>query len=87
MSQHQKCYPALIFPSLSVIIPLFTNTFPKTLAPKVSNSATSNPPFCSLVSFSNILVTSFIKTLQSSKGLTIFNNSSFGITNVVAPDP
>ena len=47
--------PALIIP-----FPPF-NKLPNKLAPKVPKSIPKNPPLCSLVSFSIVLVTSFNK--------------------------
>ena len=52
--------PALTIPSPALIIPFPpVNKFPNKLAPNVSINILKNPPLCSLVSFSIVLVTPF----------------------------
>ena len=80
----------LLFPEPALTIPFPVNKLPNKLAPSVPNNILKNPPFCSFVSFSIVLVTSFNKILESSRACTIFIisfNSSFEIINVVFPDP
>ena len=63
--------------------------FPIQLAPKVPHNIPKNPPFCSFVSFSIVLVIPFMKILESLIARTIFIISfisSFEITKVVVPE-
>ena len=80
----------LLFPEPALSIPFRVNKFPNKLAPSVHSNILQNPPFCSFVSFSIVLVTPFNKTLESSRACTIFIISfisSFEIIKVVFPDP
>ena len=43
----QKSWPALIVPSLALIVPLPVNRFPNNLGPKVPNNMPGNSLFCS----------------------------------------
>ena len=53
--------PARTIPSPALIIPFPpVNKLPNKLAPKVPKSIPKNPPLCSLVSFSIVLIISFI---------------------------
>ena len=79
----------LLFPEPALTTPFHVNTFPNKLAPSVPSNILKNPPFCSFVSFSIVLVTPFNKTLESSRACTIFIISfisSFEIIKVVFPD-
>ena len=54
--------PALTIPSPALIIPFPPfNKLPNKLAPKVPSNIPKNPPLCSLVSFSIVLLTPFNK--------------------------
>ena len=82
--------PALIVPSSALIVHLPANRFPNKLAPNVTNNILRNPLFCSFASFSIVSLTSFINKPDYSSDLTIIVTSfisSFGIINVVIPDP
>ena len=65
--------PALTipFPSLALIIPFPVNKLPNKLAPKVPKSILKNPPLCSLISFSIVLLTPFNKISEFSSSLII----------------
>ena len=79
-----------LFPEPALTIPFPDNEFLNRLAPRVSNHILKNPPFCSFISFSIVLVTLFNKVLESSRACTIFIISfisSLGIIKVVVPDP
>ena len=55
-------------PSLARIIPFPpVNKFPNKLAPKVPSHILKNPPLCSLVSFSIVLLTAFNKIPEFSR--------------------
>ena len=80
----------LLFTDPALTIPFPINKFPNKLAPRVPNNILKNPPFCSFVSFSIVLVTPFNKILESSRAYTIFIISfisSSEIIKVVFPDP
>ena len=65
--------PARTIPSPALIIPFPpVNKLPNKLAPKVPKSIPKNPPLCSLVSFSIVLVTPFNKIPEFSKASIIF---------------
>ena len=49
------------FPSPALIIPFPVNKLPNKLAPKVPKSIPKNPPLCSLISFSIVLLIPFNK--------------------------
>ena len=54
--------PARTIPSPALIIPFPpANKLPNKLAPNVPNNILKNPPLCSLVSFSIVLLTPFNK--------------------------
>ena len=54
--------PALTIPSPVLTIPFPpVNRFPNKLAPNIPSNILKNPPLCSLVSFSIVLVTPFNK--------------------------
>ena len=57
--------PARTIPSPALIIPFPVNKLPNKLAPKVPKSLLKNPPLCSLVSFSIVLLTPFIIKYQN----------------------
>ena len=57
--------PARTIPSPALIIPFPVNKLPIKLAPKVPKSVLKNPPLCSLVSFSIVLLTPFIIKYQN----------------------
>ena len=81
---------ALIVPSTTLVVPLPVNRFPNKLVPTGHNSTPRNPPFCSFALLLFVWLTSFIKKPDSSSHLTILIISfisSFGIINVVTPDP
>ena len=63
--------PALTVPSLALTLPFpdnfFVNRSPSKLAPNVPSNILQNPPFCSLVSFLIVFVTTFNKIFESSK--------------------
>ena len=58
--------PALTIPSPALIIPFPpVNKLPNKLAPKIPSNILKNPPLCSLVSFSIVLLTPFNKIPSS----------------------
>ena len=58
--------PALTIPSPALIITFPpANRFPNKLAPNVPSNILKNPPLCSLVSFSIVLLTPFLKKYQN----------------------
>ena len=81
----------LVAPSPARTIPIPPdNKFPNKLAPRVPKSILRNLPFCSLDSFSIVLLTPFNKIPQFSNASIIFIisfMSSFSIINFVAPEP
>ena len=67
--------PALTIPSPALIIPFpLVNKFPNKLAPNVPSNILKNPPLCSLLSFSIILVTPFKKIPEFTIYFTILNH-------------
>ena len=66
--------PARTIPSPALIIPFPVNKLPNKLAPKVAKSIPKNPPLCSLVSFSIVLLTPFNKIPEFSRTLIIIHN-------------
>ena len=63
--------------------------FPNKVASKIPNHIPRNPPFCSFVSFSIVLVIPYNKIIQSSKAWTNFIMSiisSFEIVRVIVPE-
>ena len=75
-------------PALTIPFPR-VNKFPNKLAPDVPNNILENPPLCSLVSFSIVLLTPFNKTPEFSRALIIFIISfisSYSIINLT-PEP
>ena len=81
--------PARIIPSPALIIPFPVNKLPNKLAPKVPKSILKNPPLCSLVSFSIVLLTPFYKIPEFSSASVIFIISfisSCSIINLI-PEP
>ena len=57
--------PARTIPSPGLIIPFPpVNKLPNKLAPNLPSNILKNPPLCSLVSFSTVLVTPFNKYLN-----------------------
>ena len=89
MRQHQKFSPALIVPSPALITHFPVGT-PNKLAPKVSINIPRNQPLCSFVSFSIVLVTSFINQPEPSRDITILMISficSLETIDVVNPKP
>ena len=50
-----------LLPSPALTIPFPVNKLPNKLAPKVPKSILKNPPLCSLISFSIVLLTPFNK--------------------------
>ena len=88
--------PALTIPSPALIIPFpSVNKLPHKLGPNVSSNIAKNPPLCSLVSFSIVLLISFNKIPEFSNASIIFIISfisSCSIINLtparlVAPEP
>ena len=81
--------PAVTIPSPAFIIPFPpVNKFPIKLVPNVSSNILKNPPLCSLVSFSIVLVTPFHKIPEFSNASIIFIKfiSSCSIINL-KPEP
>ena len=73
MKWHQMTSPAHTIPSPARTIPFPpVNKFPNKLAPKVPKSILRNPPFCSLVSISIVLLTHFDKIPEFSNASIIF---------------
>ena len=64
--------PARTIPSPALIIPFAVNKLPNKLAPQVPKSILKNPPLCSLVSFSIVLLTPFNKIPEFSRDSIIF---------------
>ena len=63
--------PALTILSSALIIPFPVNKLPNQLAPKIPKSIPKNPPLCSLISFSIVLLTPFNKISEFSSSLII----------------
>ena len=81
--------PALTIPLPVLIIPFPVNELPHKLAPKVPKNILKNPPLCSLVSFSIVLITPFNKIPEFSNASIIFIISfisSCSIINLI-PSP
>ena len=64
---------ALPSPALNIPFPP-VNKFPNKLPPNVPSNILKNPPLCSLVSFSIVLLTPFNKIPEFSNASIIFNN-------------
>ena len=82
--------PALTIRSPALIIPFpSVNKLPNQLAPKVPKSIPKNPPLCSLVSFSIVLVTPFNKIPEFSKASIIFIISFMSSCSIInlTPEP
>ena len=81
--------PARTIPSPALIIPFPVNKLPNKLPPNVPSNILKNPPLCSLVSFSIVLLTPFNKIPEFSRAYIIFITSfisSSSITNLT-PEP
>ena len=77
-------------PSPTLIIPLPPgNKLPNKLAPKVPSNILKNPPLYSLVSFSVVLLTPFIKIPEFSRALIIFIISFISSCSIIklTPEP
>ena len=80
--------PALTIPSPALIIPFPPiNKLPNKLAPKVPKSIPKNPPLCSLVSFSIVLVTHFNKIPEFSNTSIIFIVSFISYCSIINLTP
>ena len=66
--------PARTIPSPALIIPFPVNKLPNKQAPNVPSNILKNPPLCSLVSFSIVLVTPFNKIPEFSRAANNFYN-------------
>ena len=77
------------YPSPARIIPFPVNKLPNKLASKVPKSIPKNPPLCSLVSFSIVLVTPFNKIPEFAKASIILIISFMSSCSIVTltPDP
>ena len=64
--------PARTIPSPALVIPFPVNKLPNKLASKVPKIILKNPPLCSLVSFSIVLLTPFNKISEFSSASIIF---------------
>ena len=81
--------PALMIPSPALIIPFPVNKLPNKLAPNLQSNILKNPPLCSLVSFSIVLLIPFNKIPEFSNDsiiLIISFTSSCSIINLT-PEP
>ena len=72
MRQHWKSCPALIVPSLVLIVPLPVNRFPNKLGPNLPNNIERNLPFCYFASFLIVLLAPFVNKPDSWRDLAIF---------------
>ena len=82
--------PALITHSPARTIPFPpVNKFPNKLAPNVPSNILKNPPLCSLVSFSIVLVTPFNKIPEFSNASVIFIISFMSSCSIInlTPEP
>ena len=82
--------PALTIPSPALIIPFPpVNKLPNKLAPKVPKSIPKNPPLCSLVSFSIVLLTHFNRIPEFSKASIFFIISFMSSCSIInlTPEP
>ena len=75
--------PALTIPSPALIIPFPANKLPNKLAPKVPKSILKNPPLCSLISFSIVLLTPFNKISEFSSSLIILIISCISSSSII----
>ena len=81
--------PTRTIPSPALIIPFPVNKLPNKLAPKVPKSILKNPPPCSLVSFSIVLLTPFNKIPEFSSASIIFIISFISSSSIInlTPEP
>ena len=81
--------PALTIPSPAFIIPFPVNKLPNKLAPKVPKGILKNPPLCSLISFSIVLLTPFNQMSEFSSSLIIFIISCISSSSIInlTPEP
>ena len=81
--------PALTIPLPALIIPFPDNKLPNKLAPKVPSNILKNPPLCSLVSFSIVLLIHFNKIPEFSKASIIFIISFLSSCSIInlTPEP
>ena len=82
--------PTRTTPSPALIIPFPpVNKLPNKLAPQVPKSIPKNPPLCSLVSFSIVLVAPFNKIPEFSKASIIFIISFMSSCSIInlTPEP
>ena len=82
--------PALTIPSPALTIPFPpANKFRHKLAPNVPSNILKNPPLCSLVSFSIVLVTPFNKIPEFSNASIIFIISFISSCSMInlTPEP
>ena len=82
--------PARTIPSPALIIPFPSlNKLPNKLAPNVSSNILKNPPLCSLVSFSIVLLTPFYKIPEFSRASIIVIISFISSSSIVhlTPEP
>ena len=93
MRWHWRPWPAVIVPSLTLIVhlpdvitPLPIYRFPNEIAHNVPNNIPINPPLCSFAFFKIVLLTALINKTDSSKDLTVFM-TSFAIINVLILNP
>ena len=75
--------PALTIPSPALIIPFPVNKLPNKLASKVPKSILKNPPLCSLISFSLVLLTPFNKISEFSSSLIILIISYVSSSSII----
>ena len=82
--------PALTIPLPALIIPFPpVNKLPNTLAPNVPSNILKNPPLCSLVLFSIVLLIHFNKIPEFSNALIIFIISFISSCSIInlTPEP
>ena len=81
--------PARTIPSPALMIPFRVNKLPNKLAPKVTKIILKNPPLCSLVSFSIVLLTPFNKIPEFSNASIIFIISFISSSSIInlIPEP
>ena len=82
--------PALTIPSAALIIPFPpVNKFPNILAPNIPSNILKNPPLCSLVSFSIVLLTPFNKIPEFSNASIIYIISFISSCSIInlTPEP